>query len=343
MDNFDLKDWIGKDGKFLIRENNEYQNEFFRKKKAEPEVEDDEGVPYPEDNSVNGFTIVLSNKDQIGDAYYYITKGFKNLYESGKIRISSDKSGKIFVKVKDSIKDVKLIELKERAAELLEKLGIEVEYTTPAAPDDAAYPLTYSDYMSEEREDIDAVDQDFMDEPEEAPKPKRLSAADRKAKHRAKYQDRVKANREKAAQRERDRIEDTKNNVLLSNRHSINVYTGKIHALDGSGKIYDSIDDAPDYFLNTLRDRDKHIIWQVTNRRLEEDLQGQDVNALALIRLDSVGHYLDTDTAEVYPINADETPDFENAFSLHDELDEEFINALSERDRLAVSKYTDQV
>ena len=197
------------------------------------------------------------------------------------------------------------------------------------------------DDRDDEDEDEDGIE--VGTEPEEAPKPKRLSAADRKAKHRAKYQDRAKANKEKAAQRERDRIEDTKNNVLLSNRHSINVYTGKIHALDGSGNIYDSIDDAPTYFLNTLKDRDKHIIWQVTNKRLEEELQGKDVNALALVTLDSVGHYLDIDTAEVYPINADNTPDFKNAFSLHDEIDEEFINALSERDRLVVAKYTDQV
>lgn len=197
------------------------------------------------------------------------------------------------------------------------------------------------DDRDDEDEDEDGIE--VGTEPEEAPKPKRLSAADRKAKHRAKYQDRAKANKEKAAQRERDRIEDTKNNVLLSNRHSINVYTGKIHALDGSGNIYDSIDDAPSYFLNTLKDRDKHIIWQVTNKRLEEELQGKDVNALALVTLDSVGHYLDIDTAEVYPINADNTPDFKNAFSLHDEIDEEFINALSERDRLVVAKYTDQV
>lgn len=243
------------------------------------------------------------------------------------------------------------------------------------------------DDRDEEDENEDGIE--IGTEPEEAPKPKGLSAAEkRKRGHKNRQANRDRAEQQRLEKEKRNAAEKEKgSDILLSNRHTINAYSGKIKAIDGSGKIYDSLDDAPPYFKNTLSDRDKYIVYQVTNVALEEELssdelekikllqqfskgerddlpdissdaykaqkvrdlmrteelQGKDVNALALVTLDSVGHYLDIDTAEVYPINADDTPDFKNAFSLHDEIDEEFINALSERDRLVVARYTDQV
>lgn len=196
---------------------------------------------------------------------------------------------------------------------------------------------------NDDEDDEDGIE--IGTEPVRRSEPTRQSNAEKKARgHKSRQANRDRAEQQRLEREKRNAAEKEKNaDILLSNRHTINAYSGKIKAIDGSGKIYDSIDDAPPYFLNTLRDRDKHIIYQVTNKQLEEDLQGQDVNALALVTLDSVGHYLDIDTAEVYPINADNTPDFKNAFSLHDEIDEEFINALSERDRLVVARYTDQV
>ncbi len=196
----------------------------------------------------------------------------------------------------------------------------------------------------EDEEDIE-VGVEPTEEPESKPEPNRMSNADRLArgyKGKADIQKRAQSNKERRAKLAAAQQEKT-SNIMLSNNFLINAFTGKIKHMYNDEQVYDSIDDAPPYFVNSLSDRDKHIVFQVTNKQLEEDLSGEEINALALVRLDSVGHYLDIDTAEVYPINADDTPDLKNAFSLHNEIDEEFINALSERDRLVVAKYTDQV
>jgi hypothetical protein len=50
------------------------------------------------------------------------------------------------------------------------------------------------------------------------------------------------------------------------------------------------------------------------------------------IPLNSVGSLLDSDTGECYPQLEDGSPDWDNSFSLYDEVSEEWIDALSIED-----------
>ena len=51
-----------------------------------------------------------------------------------------------------------------------------------------------------------------------------------------------------------------------------------------------------------------------------------------MIELESVGCLLDTDVGSVYPILKNGEPDWENEFSLLDEVSDEWIHTLSEKD-----------
>lgn len=68
-----------------------------------------------------------------------------------------------------------------------------------------------------------------------------------------------------------------------------------------------------------------------------------DAGGLDTTTLHSVSMVIDNATGYLYGINDDNTIDWKNSFSAHDELDQDFIDSLSPEDRAVVAKFSSQL
>ena len=72
---------------------------------------------------------------------------------------------------------------------------------------------------------------------------------------------------------------------------------------------------------------------------MSDMINTETINSLIVsgfIPLNSVGTLLDSDTGKCYPMMEDGSPDWDNSFSLYDEVSEEWINALDSKDRESI-------
>ena len=331
----------------------------FGKKKEEPEEEEEEEETGPEVEYEDGLTFynLPQNSNALGDVKYLIAKKYSKDYLSGILHLQTNpKAGEVYLKHDKEGSDAynygtDIVEY------LADEYGIDQIKVSPKIPKGVNFPVRKYSVLPPESDqeeaevEVHTLGQTAEDLSKVLENNQELKNALLRAIQEAGINPNSKAQLldalnnydvlkqlgqfvEKEIQKEKSDTNELKASDALRQTVELGAIFGTVFG-SISGNI--PLAAAGGILLLTA------IILAPKEDKDDSVKERIDAGGMDTTTLHSVDSVINNATGEMYPLNDDDTIDWENGFSAYDELTQDFIDSLSPEDRAVVAKFSSQL